>query len=69
MYNYQFNTGELKNPLKNPVTGSGWTWRSVAFGKKSEDPVQSYGVPAACARNMGKFEVTPEYSQVQCGHQ
>ncbi|MHA6802002.1 hypothetical protein [Salinifilum ghardaiensis] len=26
VYDYRFNTGELKKPLKNAATGSGWTW-------------------------------------------
>ncbi|MHA6798013.1 hypothetical protein [Bounagaea algeriensis] len=33
VYNYRFNTGELKKPLKNAVTRSGWTWRSAAFSE------------------------------------
>ncbi len=33
VYNYRFNTGEIKGPLQEAVTGAGWTWRGVAFGK------------------------------------
>jgi outer membrane protein TolC len=33
VYNYRFNTGEMKTPLQKAVTGHGWTWRAVAFGK------------------------------------
>src|SRR5699024_2239412 len=32
-YKYRFNAGELKKPLRESVTGSGWTWRRVAFKK------------------------------------
>jgi hypothetical protein len=31
--NYRFTTAELKGPLQRAVTGQGWLWRSVAFGK------------------------------------
>jgi hypothetical protein len=31
--NYRFATSELKGPLQRAVTGQGWRWRSVAFGK------------------------------------
>lgn len=33
VYNYHFDTKELKNPLQDVTTSSGWTWRGVAFGK------------------------------------
>jgi hypothetical protein len=33
VYNYRFNTSELKPPLKDAVTAAGWTWRGVSFGK------------------------------------
>ncbi|GAA4877438.1 hypothetical protein [Saccharopolyspora cebuensis] len=28
-----FSTGDLKPPLQDAVTGAGWTWRGVLFGK------------------------------------
>ncbi len=33
VYNYRFNSGELKKPLQEAVLANGWTWRGVAFGK------------------------------------
>lgn len=33
IYNYRFNSKEMKTPLQNAVTGLGWTWRGVAFAK------------------------------------
>jgi hypothetical protein len=33
VYNYKFSTRELKPPLQDAVTASGWTWRGVAFAK------------------------------------
>jgi hypothetical protein len=33
IYSYHFSTGEIKTPLQNATTGTGWTWRSVALGK------------------------------------
>lgn len=33
VYNYRFNTAEIKKPLQQAVLGSGWAWRGVAFGK------------------------------------
>lgn len=33
VYNYHFDTKELKKPLQDATTSSGWTWRGVAFGK------------------------------------
>lgn len=33
VYQYKFATSEIKKPLQDAVTASGWTWRGVAFGK------------------------------------
>ncbi|PIE09096.1 MAG: hypothetical protein CSA73_00300 [Rhodobacterales bacterium] len=33
VYNYRFRTSEIKAPLQDTVTGLGWTWKGVAFGK------------------------------------
>lgn len=33
VYNYRFSTGELKQPIQDAVTSSGWTYRGIAFGK------------------------------------
>jgi hypothetical protein len=33
VYNYRFDTSELKTPLQKAVTEHGWTWRGVSFGK------------------------------------
>jgi len=33
VYNYRFNSAEIKKPLQQAVTDNGWTWRGVAFGK------------------------------------
>jgi hypothetical protein len=33
VYNYRFNTKELKEPIQTAVTGCGWTYRGIAFGK------------------------------------
>ena len=33
VYRYKFSTGEIKTPLQAAVTGAGWIWRGVAFGK------------------------------------
>ncbi len=33
VYNYRFNSSELKTPLQEAVLARGWTWRGVAFGK------------------------------------
>lgn len=33
VYNYRFNSGELKKPIQEAVAGAGWTYRGVAFGK------------------------------------
>ncbi|MCK4711958.1 MAG: hypothetical protein KAT26_03650 [Marinosulfonomonas sp.] len=33
VYQYRFNSSELKKPLQQAVTDKGWTWRGVSFGK------------------------------------
>ena len=33
VYNYRFDTREIKKPIQDAVTGSGWTYKGVAFGK------------------------------------
>lgn len=33
VYTYRFNTKEIKQPIQDAVTGCGWTYRGVAFGK------------------------------------
>jgi hypothetical protein len=33
IYNYRFNTNELKKPIQEVVTGCGWVYKGVAFGK------------------------------------
>jgi len=33
VYNYRFNTNEMKKPIQNAVTECGWTYRGIAFGK------------------------------------
>lgn len=33
VYDWRFDTRELKGPLQETVTASGWAWRPVAFGK------------------------------------
>jgi hypothetical protein len=33
VYNYRFNTGEIKKPIQDAVTECGWTYKGVAFGK------------------------------------
>ncbi|GAA4006591.1 hypothetical protein [Streptomyces plumbiresistens] len=30
---FRFDSGELRNPLRDAVLASGWTWRSVVFGR------------------------------------
>ncbi|MDV9173220.1 hypothetical protein R6V09_24305 [Streptomyces sp. W16] len=30
---FRFDTADLRNPLKDAVLKSGWTWRGVVFGK------------------------------------
>ena len=33
VYKYRFNTSEIKRPIQDAVTGCGWTYKGVAFGK------------------------------------
>ncbi len=33
VYKYKFVSAEIKDPLQEAVTGAGWTWKGVAFGK------------------------------------
>ena len=33
VYNYHFNTKELKEPLQSAATACGWTYKGVTFGK------------------------------------
>src|ERR1700674_330522 len=33
IYNYRFDTREIKKPLQEAVTGCGWTYKGVTFGK------------------------------------
>lgn len=33
VYNYRFDTREIKKPIQEAVTGAGWTYKGVAFGK------------------------------------
>jgi hypothetical protein len=33
VYKYRFNTAEIKKPVQETVTGAGWTYKGVAFGK------------------------------------
>ena len=33
VYNYRFSTKEIKQPIQDAVTGCGWTYQGVAFGK------------------------------------
>lgn len=33
VYNYRFNSKEMKAPLQKTTSASGWGWRGVAFGK------------------------------------
>lgn len=33
VYNYRFNSGELKKPIQEAVQSAGWTYRGVTFGK------------------------------------
>jgi hypothetical protein len=33
VYQYRFDTGEIKGPIQEAVTGAGWTYKGVAFGK------------------------------------
>ena len=33
VYDYRFDTREIKTPIQDAVTGCGWTYKGVAFGK------------------------------------
>jgi hypothetical protein len=33
VYNYRFDTREIKKPIQDTVTSCGWTYKGVAFGK------------------------------------
>jgi len=33
VYNYRFDTRELKQPIQETVTSCGWTYKGVTFGK------------------------------------
>jgi hypothetical protein len=33
VYNYRFDTREIKTPIQDAVTRCGWTYKGVAFGK------------------------------------
>lgn len=33
VYNYRFNTNEIKKPIQETVAACGWTYKGVAFGK------------------------------------
>ena len=33
IYNYRFDTSEMKNPLQEAVNSCGWTYKGVAIGK------------------------------------
>jgi len=33
VYNYHFTTKEIKKPIQDAVTGCGWTYKGVTFGK------------------------------------
>lgn len=33
IYNYRFDTSEIKNPVRAAVLEAGWGWRGVTFGK------------------------------------
>ena len=33
VYNYRFNTNEIKKPIQEAVTDCGWKYKGVAFGK------------------------------------
>lgn len=33
VYNYRFSTVEMKTPVQDAITGAGWTYRAVSFGK------------------------------------
>ena len=33
VYNYRFNTNEIKKPIQEAVTACGWSYKGIAFGK------------------------------------
>jgi hypothetical protein len=33
VYNYRFNTGEIKKPIQEVILACGWTYKGIAFGK------------------------------------
>jgi len=33
VYNYHFDTSEIKKPIQEAITSCGWTYKGVAFGK------------------------------------
>ena len=33
IYEYYFDTSEIKDPLRNAVAAAGWGWKGIAFGK------------------------------------
>jgi hypothetical protein len=33
IYNYRFSTGEMKKPIQDMITGAGWSYHGVTFGK------------------------------------
>lgn len=33
VYKYRFDTREIKKPIQDVVTGCGWTYKGIAFGK------------------------------------
>jgi len=33
VYKYRFSTGEMKKPIQEAVTGCGWTYKGIAFGR------------------------------------
>ena len=33
VYNYRFNTNEIKKPIQEVITSCGWSYKGIAFGK------------------------------------
>jgi hypothetical protein len=33
VYNYRFDSREMKKPIQDAITGGGWTYKGVAFGR------------------------------------
>ncbi len=33
VYNYRFNTGEIKKPIQDVILACGWIYKGIAFGK------------------------------------